>query len=143
MNTNEGFPKEEDILAQQLEQRDQKVASIIGLVKEIIANNESFNFPGLKEESYQQIIKDEIELQDMGYPAVATPIDTTIAQMKDQGIKVVFGDHPESGNVYILPINSDNIEMDSLPLRILLESDITDDKLKELVSLCNSLKNSN
>jgi len=48
---------------------------------------------------------------------------------------VMLGKNPESGNVYILPRNSDNIEMDSISPRQLQLIEEMDERLKELILL--------
>lgn len=70
---------------------------------------------------------------DEANPGLATPVDTIIERMKAEGVKVVFGEHPESGNVFVLPLSSDNVEEDSLFPRHLQIVAAMDARLKKLI----------
>lgn len=102
----------------------------IALAKELSLKNEKLPFPGLVEESYS-----ELKVVDEEYPGFTTPTDQIIARMKVEGIKVVLGEHPESGNVFVLPFLSVDIENDSLSPHHLKIIDEMDDSLKELILL--------
>ena len=98
--------------------------------RELFESNETFAFPGLKPEVYNELKADEERL-----PAgFVTPLDELIARMNNEGIKVVPGSNPSSGNVFILPIGSDDIESDSIFPRHLDGANISSDILKELVA---------
>ncbi len=81
---------------------------IIALAREIVSRHEVFPFAGLEPLSYQRMMATDAE-----YPGFTTPTDQIIARCQREGIKVIFGRDPESGNVYILPAGSDDIEGDS------------------------------
>jgi hypothetical protein len=55
---------------------------------------------------------------DEEYPGYTTPIDVLLARFQADGMRVVLspGD-PESGNVYVLPMSSDDIGEDSISPR--------------------------
>lgn len=95
---------------------------------------EKFTFTGIVEDSYLKIKADDDE-----YPGVTTHIDIIIERCKVEGIKVMLGAHPESGNVYILPAPSNDIENDSFRPKHLLLADINNEKLKKLISIDGGL----
>jgi len=68
------------------------------------------------------------------FPGYTTPIDELIERFEKEGMKVVLGKHPESGNVFILPAGSEDIEQDSIAPRQLQISDGMDERLKNLVN---------
>ncbi len=105
----------------------------IALAVELSEGRESFPFPGVDPEAYSKIKAGQEE--DPGY---STPIDELVERFKNEGIKVVLGKHPESGNVFILPSQSDDIENDSIFPRHLQINEGMNDKLKELISLGKS-----
>ena len=103
---------------------------IVALAVEIIESHEVFPFRGLDSGAYAKIKADEEES-----PGYATPIDELVKRFEDEGMKVVLGKNPESGNVFILPLQSDDIVNDSLFPRHLQISEGMNEKLKELISL--------
>lgn len=106
-----------------------RVGEIITLAKEIIEANEVLPFPGLNPEDYVKM-----KATDEEYPGYTTSTDEIIRRLTNEGMKIVFGKHPESGNVYVLPAGSDNIEMDSISPRQLLAGSIEDQRLIALIS---------
>jgi hypothetical protein len=104
------------------------VAEYILLAKELVESQEHFPFPGIDPQAYSKIKADEEEA--LGY---STPIDELLERFKNEGMKVVLGKHPESGNVFILPAQSDDIENDNLFPKHLLVSEEMDEKLKKLI----------
>jgi sugar phosphate isomerase/epimerase len=109
---------------------EQKKGEIITLAKELSESSESFPFPGIHPESYAKIKTEEEE-----YPGCATPIDELLERFANEGMKVVLGAHPESGNVFILPAGSDDIENDNLLPRSLQIDETMDERLKQLIVL--------
>lgn len=103
---------------------------IAGLAKELNERREGFPFPGINPYSYQKLKADEEE-----FPGYATPIDELVQRFKREGIKVVFGNDPESGNVYILPQGSDDVINDGILPKHLQVIEGMDRKLKELILL--------
>lgn len=103
------------------------------LAREIFESGETFGFNGIEPVAYSIIKADEEE-----YPGLATPIDERIERCRREGIKVVLGKNPKSGNVYILPAQSDDIGNDSIRPRHLQISEATSEKLRELILLDKS-----
>ena len=100
------------------------------LVEKINESNESLPFPGIHPEIYSRMKKDEDE-----FPGYTTPIDEIIERCKREGIKVVTGKHPESGNIFVLPIGSTDIEMDSIaPCQLVIDT-VENEHLIELIQL--------
>lgn len=78
---------------------------IVAVAKEVAEKGEVLSFPGIKEESYEKM-----KAEDDLYPGMTTPIDEIIKRMEAEGMKVVLGKRPESGNIYVLPAFSNDIE---------------------------------
>jgi len=102
----------------------------IALARELSEGNETFSFPGITTETYSKI-----KSLDEEFPGLTTPIDELIRRFESEGIKVVLGETPESGNIYILPSQSNNIEEDGIFPRQLQDDRVTDDRLKKLISM--------
>jgi hypothetical protein len=110
-------------------ERNQSVGELVGLAKELVERQETFPFPGIDQESYAKMKE-----ADQEYPGYTTPIDELIARLKGEGMKVALGAHPESGNIYILPAGSNDIENDGVVFpRHLQASEGMDDDLKNLI----------
>jgi hypothetical protein len=103
---------------------------IIALAIELAESQEVFSFPGIDPESYAKMKAGEEE-----DPGCTTPIDELVESFGSKGIMVLLGKNPQSGNVFILPRNSDNIEMDSISPRQLKISEGMNEKLRELILL--------
>jgi len=102
----------------------------ISLAEELSRYDEKLPFPGVEEESLKQLMASDRE-----YPGLTTPTAQIIARMQTEDIKVVFGKHPGSGNVFILPFLSDDIENDSLFPHHLKIADEMNDPLRRLILL--------
>lgn len=100
----------------------------IFLAEKLSAKKECFPFPGIDEEAYVQLVE-----VDKKYPGLTTPTDKIIKKMEAEGIKVSLGKHKNSGNVFILPFLSDDIENNSLAPNQLEIDEVKDDLLKELI----------
>ena len=59
---------------------------------------------------------------------------------RQEGLKVALGNNPENGRIFVLPVNSDNIERDSLQPRQLVIGEGMDLRLKELIELNRAVK---
>ena len=103
---------------------------IIALAAELYESGEVFPFAGIDPESYSKMKADEEE-----YPGYTTPIDEITERLKNEGMKVVFGDNPQSGNVFVLPAQSSDIEMDSISPKQLQVSEGMHEKLRQLILL--------
>lgn len=106
------------------------------LAQELSEVNEGFPFPGITLQSYANI-KEELEYA----PEYGTPIDELLDKFRTEGMKVVLssGD-PKSGNIYVLPLNSNDIEMDNLFPRSLLKLSNMDERVNRLISLGQEFK---
>ena len=117
-------PENEIIKKEKMEQRKKR---IIALAKELSEAHIIYRFFGVNPDNYSKLKSEEEE-----FPGFATPIDELVQRFKDEGIKVVFGNDPESGNVFILPFLSNDIENDSIfPKHLKVDKDM-DSRLKEL-----------
>lgn len=102
----------------------------IEIAKELINRHERFSFPGLNEDAYNEIKAAETE-----YPGYSTPIDELLKKFQEQGVKVVFGKHGEAGDIYILPLQSDDIANDNIFPRQLKIIEGMDEQLVKLIKL--------
>lgn len=125
----EGAPKFENPLQSKEALKREKIA----LAKELFESRESFSFPGVGPDSYA-----ELKAGDGEDPGYTTPTDKILERMQNEGMKIVLGKHPESGNIFVLPFQSDDIENDSISPRHLLVEGVEDEKLKRLIALSKS-----
>ncbi len=107
---------------------EQKKQELITLANELWQSGESFPFMGIGAVSYTKMKADENE-----YPGFTTPIDDIISRLQNEGMKVVLGKNPLSGNIYILPVGSNDIESDGIMPRQLQLSEGMDERLKTLI----------
>jgi hypothetical protein len=98
------------------------------LARELHESQEVFPFSDLEPASYE-LLKAHEE-SDPGY---MTPLDERLERLKDEGMKVVLGKNPESGNIYILPAQSDNIEMDMIFPKHFKTDGVVNEKLRRLI----------
>ena len=110
--------------------KEQIKKRMIDLGKELNESRVCFSFPGINPDSYAKIKTVEEE-----FPGFTTPIDELIERFKQEGMKIILGNHPESGNIYVLPFLSDDIESDSVPPKRLQISNGMDERIKELVTI--------
>jgi len=103
---------------------------IINLAFELSGRPEAFIFSGISGEDYEKM-----KATDAEYPGMTTPVEEIVARMEKEGMKVALGKHPESGSVFILPSQSNDIEMDSISPTQLDAEKIEDATLKRLVLL--------
>jgi len=96
---------------------------------ELSQRKEKLLFPGIDEEECASLLAVDIE-----FPGYSTPTEEIIIRMDNEGIKVVLGKDPESGNVFIMPFLSDNIA-DSLLPRHLKISEGLDSSLSRLIKI--------
>ncbi|HBC44547.1 MAG: hypothetical protein UX08_C0002G0051 [Candidatus Collierbacteria bacterium GW2011_GWB1_45_35] len=105
-----------------------KIEQYITLAEKLSLYLEPIPFSGIDEESLVRL-----RFTDSQYPGFSTPIDKIITRMEQEGIKITFGTHPGSGNVYVLPYLSNDIENDSISPRHLKLSVDMDEVLKSLI----------
>jgi len=118
------------------ETREQKKQKYIALAQELSEVREGFPFSGVSPESYS-----ELKAVAKEFPKYSTPIDELIGKFQTQGMKIVFSKDSKSGNIFILPLNSTNIEMDNLFPRHLIITEGMDERLKKLILASKELKN--
>ena len=125
---------EKVVLSQESHEREksklEKATKLLKLVEKINESNERIPFPGIHPEVYSRMKKDEEEFLDC-----VTPIDEIIKRCEEEGIKVVIGKNPESSNVFVLPADSTDIEMDSIPSYWLMIDAVKDERFRELIQL--------
>jgi hypothetical protein len=109
-------------------EKEMTMEEYIQLAKELSQNREGFLFEGIEDEMYAALKK-----ADEQYPGFSTAIDELIPRCTAHGIKVALGTNPGSGNVFILPRDSDDIENDSIAARNSKVSDTMNPKLKKLI----------
>lgn len=114
-------------------EREEKKKKIFALAKELSESREGLLFPGIDSDSYQKL-----KANDEEFPGFVTPIDELVRRFKNEGIKVVFGEDPESGNVFILPFESNDTQNDSIFPKHLQIDDSMDSRLKELILMSRS-----
>ena len=112
------------------EQRE-KVIEIIQKKVELLSQ-ENLDFSGISQKTYEDFKKVDEE-----YPGYTTPIDELLERFSSEGMKIILGKNPDSGNVFVLPCNSDDIESDSIPFLKLLDSN--NETIKELRKMIKSL----
>lgn len=113
------------------QERAEQKRKKISLARELEKIREEIPFPGIDPAQYAKL-KDE-EKEFSGY---ATPIDELVERLKAQGMKIVFGSDSESGNVFVLPFDSDDIENDSILPQHLQSDGVINDSLKNLILFC-------
>ena len=112
------------------QERIEKTKRLLELVEKINESDESLSFSGIHQEAYLKMKQTDDE-----FPGYTTPTDEIIERCKKEGIKVVLGKHPESGNVFILPADSNDIEMDSIAPHQLEIDNVKNKNLEELIQL--------
>ncbi len=112
------------------EARERTRKEMIALARELSERGEVFPFPGIDLRVYKNRRAGE-----EAYPGYSTPIDELLRRFRMEGMKVVLGAHPESGNIYILPAQSNDIENDQLIPRQLYIDERMDPRLKRLILL--------
>lgn len=110
------------------EEKERKKKEFIALAQGLSEKREGFPFPGIDPGSYAELKAIEEE-----FPGFATPIDELIKKFESTGFKVVFGEHGERGDIFVLPSSSNDIENDGLFPRHLNISDDMDEALKRLI----------
>ena len=123
MDTTIERPSDSSPTPEELRKRE-----IIDLATELSRSGETFPFAGIEAASYT-----ELEASDAEFPDFTTPVGEIKDRLRNEGMKVVLGQHPESGNVFVLPAQSNNIEMDSISPKHLAIGEGMDPRLAELI----------
>ena len=117
---NEGLP-EENLDTNE----DEKMQERIALALELSESMERINFPGIKSDVYEKIKTEQEE-----YPGVSTPIDELLERFEREGMKIALNQYSASGNIFILPYESEDTRNDGLmPRQLSTEGDIDEDVL--------------
>lgn len=124
----ESFPHPKPKAISETAPADTERAAYSTLAERLSQRTEAFAFTGINPEHYA-----ELKAADEEAPGWTTPIDVLVERFNAEGVKVVFGKNPGSGNIFVLPMGSDNIEEDSLKPRHLAITDDMDDELRELI----------
>lgn len=122
---------------QEKEAKEQKQRDYCITAVELSKRREGFSFPGVTPEGYAGLKADSD-----AYPEYATPIDELMEKFRTQGMKVVLSKDPTSANVYIIPRESDDVQMDNIYPRHLIVTDDMDYELKKLIILNKELNHS-
>ena len=108
--------------------KEQRKKDYIALAETLSKNLEGFPFTDIEADWYSQM-----KTCDEDYPGFKTPTDEIIKRMSEEGFKVVFGKDPTNGNVYLLPLNSNDIENDMIFPGYLTIAEDMDETLKSLI----------
>lgn len=112
------------------ESKEREKREYVRLGKELSERTEGFSFPGVNQESYA-----EMKAHEGMYLGHVTPIDDLIRRFRAEGMKVVLGDDPENGYVFILPLGSDDITGESILPRHLMQAEGMSSGLKRLIEM--------
>ena len=115
--------------------REQMKKDFIALAIELSEGQEVFPFPGIDPEA-----REKLKQNDEEYPGYVTPIDDLEKKFEEEDLKVVLGNDPKSGNVFVLPALSEDVVKDSVSPRHLKITDKMDDRLKKLINMSESLR---
>ena len=110
--------------------QQEKQKEFVALAVELQESQETFPFAGFDPDSYRSIKELEVGL---GYHT--TPIDELLKRFEREGMKVVLGKHPGAGKVFMLPSQSNNVEMDAVYLWQLNVDEPMDERLKRLITI--------
>ena len=124
-------PTEETIEGDSL--RDTEVEKLLTHAVEM-TRHEVYPFISIKQEAF-----DKIHAEDEEFPGFTTPIKVLRERMIKEGMKISLGAHPKSGNIFVLPGNSDDIENDSIPLKHIELNATLIEKVEEIRSLVKAI----
>jgi hypothetical protein len=111
-------------------EKKERIEKILELVEKINESEEELSFPGIRSELYLKMKEEEVE-----FPGYVTSVDEIIERFNKEGMKVTTGRNPKSGNIFILPADSSDIEVDSINPRHLVFDNIENEHLKKLITL--------
>lgn len=110
----------------------------IALAHELAESGEIFPFPGIDPDAYGKLKADEEEFAAYDIPIEIAPIDEIVRRCTVEGMKIVLGPNPETGNIYILPKDSHNTGRDSILPKSLRIVEGMDARLQRLILLDRS-----
>ena len=114
------------------ELKAQRIEKGLALVEKL--NALTLPFPGIPTGIMSDLVLSEEE-----YPGYTKPISEKFEKFIANGIKIVTGNHPRSGNIFVLPANmptnAANIEDYSILVQQLDSTNVENPDLKELIEL--------
>ncbi len=112
-------------------ERNSKMAETIALAKELIESGENFPFPEIDSETLSKM-----KATDAEFPGYSTPVETLIDRFRSEGIKVIFTQYSESGNICIVPAGGSAPTVEDMYIfpRHLLVNETMNEKLKALIT---------
>ncbi len=116
----------------------ERLGRIMSLMRESVEQQKVYSFPGMTLESLTKTREEEPELVELGLVA---PIDEVLEECQQSGIQLVFGDDPNSGNVFVLPASRaiEDIEMFEILVQRLDIVDGMEADLRKLIELKRAL----
>jgi hypothetical protein len=72
---------------------------------------------------------------DEEFPDYTTPVDELVERFRIQGMKIAFGEHPESGNVFVIPADSHDVGSDGIFPRQLRITPAMDERIRRLIAM--------
>ncbi len=111
------------------EEKKRVLERIISLAQQIAEKGEVYQFPGIETKSHETLKADDDE-----YPGYTTHVDVILERMKSEGIKIVQANNPQSGNVFAMPAQSNDMS-DSILINHLQVSDHLTKEVQELLLL--------
>jgi hypothetical protein len=122
-------PQSHSVPENPLEIKGRTKKQAIDIAMELFEKRDLFPWPDIYQESYEKFkFTDEVL-----YPGLTAPIDEITARCRLEGIKIVLGKNPGSGNIFFLPAGSNDIEQWGLPIRHLMSDHVMDARLKKLI----------
>ena len=111
------------------EESEEKLSreKIVTLGNELCEEGETFPFSGIELSAYEIMKKADEE-----YPGFTTLVDEIVERLTKEGMKIVPQKH-QNGQFFILPAQSDNIEMDSISPEQLIIAESMPENLKKLI----------
>ncbi|MDB5189788.1 MAG: hypothetical protein JWN49_114 [Parcubacteria group bacterium] len=109
------------------QERDRHNEMTVRLAESLSQRVEPIPFTGIDPTEYELLKEDEANLPDL-----LTPIDERIQRFKEQGLKVVLGEHGDSKDIYVVPALSSN-KKDRTLARHLQIVDGMDEELRRLI----------
>lgn len=98
----------------------------IRLSEGLSQQSKAFQFFGLDDTAFAEINGEEEE-----YPGWNTHINDLIRRFCDSGMKVALGKYPKTGNVFVLPSDSNDIESDGvLPRQLMVRHEMNPEFIK-------------
>ena len=128
-NENINGLQEQEKIRLETEKKQRRERRIV-LARECSESRERFSFSGINADSYARMKADEEE-----FPGCVVPIDELVQRFTQEGMKIVFGTDVASGNIFVMPYESNDLKYGSILPKHLDIHEGMDEKLKELIIL--------